>query len=108
MCRSIIHLQHTGGVAVSTIDFGNDGDTEQPLKFFICHQVSLSYLEIYNENIRDLLNPSSGHLELREESSSRNRGRGTAVAGLTEIVANSTQEVIQHMLFIKVTLPLSP
>ncbi|XP_054282051.1 kinesin-like protein KIF19 [Macrosteles quadrilineatus] len=59
------------------------------------YTVSLSYLEIYNENIRDLLNPSSGHLELREESSSRNRGRGTAVAGLTEIVANSTQEVME-------------
>ncbi|KAG8279923.1 Kinesin-like protein kif19 [Homalodisca vitripennis] len=54
------------------------------------YSVSLSYLEIYNENIRDLLNPSSGALELRDDS----RGRNIVVAGLTEITANSTQEVM--------------
>ena len=32
----------------------------------------MSYLEIYNENIRDLLEPSSGYLELRDESGGRN------------------------------------
>jgi kinesin family protein 18/19 len=32
----------------------------------------MSYLEIYNENIRDLLNPGSGHLELRDDSKGRN------------------------------------
>ena len=32
----------------------------------------MSYLEIYNENIRDLLDPSSGYLELRDESGGRN------------------------------------
>ena len=32
----------------------------------------MSYLEIYNENIRDLLDPSSGYLELRDESKGRN------------------------------------
>ena len=42
-------------------------------------QVTMSYLEIYNENIRDLLEPSSGYLELRDESGGRNIqvGRGT-------------------------------
>ena len=35
-------------------------------------QVTMSYLEIYNENIRDLLDPSSGYLELRDESGGRN------------------------------------
>ncbi|KAI5698403.1 hypothetical protein M8J75_006267 [Diaphorina citri] len=33
------------------------------------YTVTMSYLEIYNENIRDLLNPESGFLELREDSS---------------------------------------
>ena len=37
-----------------------------------CFQVTMSYLEIYNENIRDLLDPSSGYLELRDESGGRN------------------------------------
>jgi kinesin family protein 18/19 len=57
----------------------------------------MSYLEIYNENIRDLLNPSSGFLELREDS----RGRNIQVARLSEISTTSTEEVnnmqlIQH------------
>jgi kinesin family protein 18/19 len=49
----------------------------------------MSYLEIYNENIRDLLNPSSGFLELREDS----RGRNIQVARLSEISTTSTEEV---------------
>jgi kinesin family protein 18/19 len=49
----------------------------------------MSYLEIYNENIRDLLNPSSGFLELREDS----RGRNIQVTRLTEISTTSTEEV---------------
>jgi kinesin family protein 18/19 len=32
----------------------------------------MSYLEIYNENIRDLLDPSTGYLELRDESKGKN------------------------------------
>jgi len=46
-------------------------------------KVTMSYLEIYNENIRDLLNPSSGHLELRDDS----RGKNITVAGLSEYAA---------------------
>jgi len=49
----------------------------------------MSYMEIYNENIRDLLNPSSGYLDLRDDT----RGRNVQVAGLTEISTNSTEEV---------------
>lgn len=50
----------------------------------------MSYLEIYNEQIRDLLNPASGYLELREDP----RGRNIQVAGLSEISTTSTEEVI--------------
>lgn len=56
-------------------------------------QVSISYLEIYNELIKDLLNPSAGSLELRED----NRGNQT-VTGLTEIDAVSRYEVISLLL----------
>lgn len=49
----------------------------------------MSYLEIYNENIRDLLNPSSGFLELREDS----RGRNIQVTRLSEVSTNSAEEV---------------
>lgn len=54
----------------------------------------MSYMEIYNENIRDLLNPSSGYLELRDES----RGRYSQVAGLTEVSTTSTDEVNSHII----------
>ncbi|XP_049279713.1 kinesin-like protein KIF19 [Anopheles funestus] len=54
--------------------------------------ISLSYLEIYNELIRDLLNPG-GPLELRED----NRGN-QSVAGLSEISTASRAEVIQLLL----------
>jgi kinesin family protein 18/19 len=53
------------------------------------YKVSMSYLEIYNENIRDLLNPGSGYLELRDEA----KGRNIQVAGLSEIVTTNTKEV---------------
>ena len=49
----------------------------------------MSYLEIYNENIRDLLNPSSGHLDLREDS----KGHNIQVAGLSESNTKNTNEV---------------
>ena len=54
------------------------------------YKVTMSYLEIYNENIRDLLNPSSGHLELRDDS----RGKNITVAGLSEVATKNTEEVI--------------
>lgn len=48
----------------------------------------LSYLEVYNEQIRDLLRPSPGiHLDLREDKDH------VHVAGLSEIRATSTHEV---------------
>ncbi|CAB0003845.1 unnamed protein product [Nesidiocoris tenuis] len=59
------------------------------------HQVKLSYLELYNENIRDLLNPSAGFLELREDSGPL---RSPTVSGLTEIEATSISEVMGLLL----------
>lgn len=55
----------------------------------VVFKVTMSYLEIYNENIRDLLNPSSGHLDLRDDS----RGKNITVAGLSEVAARNTEEV---------------
>ncbi|NXW37667.1 KIF19 protein, partial [Phaetusa simplex] len=55
------------------------------------YEVSVSYLEIYNEMIRDLLNPSLGCLQLREDA-----GGAVQVAGITEISAISAEEVSQR------------
>ncbi|KAL8594498.1 hypothetical protein ACOMHN_024943 [Nucella lapillus] len=45
------------------------------------HKVSFSYLEIYNEKVQDLLNPSETDLPIREDAN-----RNIFVAGLTEKV----------------------
>jgi kinesin family protein 18/19 len=54
-------------------------------------QVSMSYMEIYNELVRDLLQPGPT-LELREET--RGPHAGVVVAGLTRACTSSTQEVM--------------
>ncbi|UJR33083.1 hypothetical protein I4U23_020542 [Adineta vaga] len=56
------------------------------------YQVTMSYLEIYNELIRDLLVPSSSFLELREDA------KGTIqVAGLSEVIAKTPREVMEML-----------
>lgn len=45
-------------------------------------------LQIYNEMIRDLLNPSSGFLDLREDSKGE-----IQVAGITEVSTINAREV---------------
>ena len=52
-------------------------------------KVSLSYIEVYNEQIRDLIAPSKGVLDLREDPL-----RGSVVAGVTEHITSSTEEVM--------------
>ncbi|XP_074703348.1 kinesin-like protein KIF19 [Strix aluco] len=54
------------------------------------YEVSMSYLEIYNEMIRDLLNPSLGRLQLREDA-----GGTVQVTSITQIPATSADEVMQ-------------
>ncbi|XP_055847963.1 kinesin-like protein KIF19 [Episyrphus balteatus] len=79
------------GLMVRAIDeiFEHFEMAEEENAFKVC----ISYLEIYNELIRDLLNPG-GPLELRED----NRGQRITVAGLSEITASSRQEVISLLL----------
>lgn len=56
------------------------------------YKVCISYLEIYNENIRDLLNPSLEVLDIREDSQ-----KGIVIAGLTEILTTSPSTVFDYV-----------
>ena len=51
--------------------------------------IKLWYLEIYNENIKDLLINNSPNLELREDPN-----RGLIVNGITEIITNSSEHIL--------------
>ncbi|XP_056171724.1 kinesin-like protein KIN-8B isoform X2 [Syzygium oleosum] len=53
-------------------------------------EVNCSYLEVYNEVIFDLLEKSSGHLELREDPV-----KGIVVAGLKSIKVNSADKILE-------------
>ncbi|KAL3844692.1 hypothetical protein ACJIZ3_002095 [Penstemon smallii] len=53
-------------------------------------EVTCSYLEVYNEVIYDLLEKSSGHLELREDPE-----QGIIVSGLRSIKVNSADKILE-------------
>ncbi|XP_047673880.1 kinesin-like protein KIF19 isoform X2 [Tachysurus fulvidraco] len=57
------------------------------------YSVSMSYLEIYNEMIRDLLNPSTGFLDLREDSKGE-----IQVAGITEVSTVNAREIMELLM----------
>eukprot|EP00736_Rhodelphis_marinus_P000543 Rmarinus@m.12582 len=56
--------------------------------------VTMSYLEVYNEMIRDLLSPSPDYLDLREDPV-----KGMTVVGISEVEAHSSEQVMNllHM-----------
>ncbi|KAI9209831.1 P-loop containing nucleoside triphosphate hydrolase protein [Polychytrium aggregatum] len=54
--------------------------------------VKVSYMEIYNEKVRDLLNPQNDNLPIHEEKS-----RGVYVKGLLESFVGSVAEVYEAM-----------
>ncbi|KAJ3069596.1 hypothetical protein HDU98_007346 [Podochytrium sp. JEL0797] len=54
--------------------------------------VKVSYMEIYMEKIRDLLNPANDNLPIHEE-----KGKGVYVKGLLEVFVGSIEEVYDVM-----------
>ncbi|EKD12941.1 uncharacterized protein L3040_005798 [Drepanopeziza brunnea f. sp. 'multigermtubi'] len=68
-------------------------DTMQQQDSNVKYTVEVSYLEIYNERVRDLLNPSTkGNLKVREHPST-----GPYVEDLAKLVAGSFNE-IEHLM----------
>lgn len=60
------------------------------MKFSSTYRIEVSYFEIYNEKVRDLLNPNNNHhaLKVRE-----NKILGPYVDGLSQLVVTSYQEI---------------
>jgi kinesin family protein 18/19 len=54
------------------------------------YRIKLWYLEIYNENIRDLLSNSDEYLDLREDPN-----KGISISNISEINVTSCKDVIQ-------------
>ncbi|CAF1519512.1 unnamed protein product, partial [Adineta steineri] len=60
------------------------------LKFSSSYRVEVSYFEIYNEKVRDLLNPNNNHHALKVRA---NKILGPYVDGLSQLVVTSYQEI---------------
>ncbi|KAI4322505.1 hypothetical protein L6164_022193 [Bauhinia variegata] len=73
----------------SRIQKEKEARRDEKLKF----TCKISFLEIYNEQILDLLDPSSTNLQIREDSK-----RGVYVENLKEIEVTSARDVIQQLI----------
>lgn len=67
-------------------DLYNKIEAQKIVKEF---KLSVSYLEIYNENIKDLLSSEDHNLDIREDPL-----RGVVIFGITEVEAKSTSEIL--------------
>lgn len=54
------------------------------------YKVKLWYLEIYNENIRDLLTSSLEYLDLREDPT-----KGISITNISELIVTSCEDIMQ-------------
>ncbi len=57
------------------------------------YKLKLSYIEVYNELIKDLLSEGNESLDLREDAV-----KGICVAGVTEIMTTNTEEIMKYMV----------
>ena len=79
------NLEHAGVIPLTLIDLFDliSADEEHDVR------LSMQYVEIYNEKIKDLLNPSDANLDVREVPS-----RGTYVAGATDKTVSTPDEMM--------------
>lgn len=78
------------GIMVRVMDDLFIHSSSQGKKMGIQFKCTVSFLEVYNENIRDLLSDTEEYLDLREDPI-----KGPVVAGITEFEAKSASEIMQ-------------
>ncbi|KAI8802851.1 P-loop containing nucleoside triphosphate hydrolase protein [Cladochytrium replicatum] len=81
-----------GVIVLALVDLFEHIEHHQALPHRPRFDVTMSYLEIYNENIRDLLSGSSEPLDLREDAH-----RGVVVSGISSVIARSAEEVLGYL-----------
>lgn len=81
----------TPGIMVLTLqDLFHEVATQKDDRLF---EVKCSFLEVYNENVRDLLRPDADYLDIREDPV-----KGMCVAGISEVVGLESARDIMTLL----------
>jgi len=83
-----------GAFGADAMALGASADPDSPIHDPRAVSVRLSYLEVYNEKIRDLLRPeatTTRSLSLQED---QRGGQGVIVAGLSKHIVSSSEEVM--------------
>ena len=57
------------------------------------YKLKVSYVEVYNEVLKDLLNDKNDNLDLREDSV-----KGVCVSGVMEIMTTNTDEIMKYIM----------
>ena len=87
---TMIGSEQEPGIMVRVMDDLYKHSAQQAKQQGIVCKVTVSFLEVYNENIRDLLSDVEEYLDLREDPM-----KGPVVASITEIETVSSMEVMQ-------------
>jgi kinesin family protein 18/19 len=82
-------VNNAGMMLMTFIELFNRMET---LSFDRQYKARISYLEIYNEVVRDLLHPTQETLDIREDPI-----KGIQIANLSEILATSPEEVVNSI-----------
>jgi len=87
--HTMIGSPNDPGIMVRVMEDLTSYSTEQGKKEGVDYKFTVSLLEIYNENIRDLLSEVEEYLDLREDPI-----KGPVVAGITEVEAKNGKEIM--------------